>query len=132
MPKKTGKTAAGGVSWHRLAWWLIGALVVIVLGIFALSRGGKVSLTPKKVEITTTAPKATATPEPDVAQTARATGDKARAANAAGNINEGQSAARTAGDKADSKPANGKVRQEAVASGTGSEALNAGGNINLE
>lgn len=130
MAKKSGKKTAGATPSSNLKWYL-GAGVLVILGIVALSLGGKVSVSKSQVEISAPEKTASASASLDVEQKAHANVDGVRAANALGDINTGSAAAKASSDKAENKPASGKIRQEAVANGKGSQALNAGGNINL-
>ncbi|MEV4777625.1 hypothetical protein [Burkholderia sp. LMU1-1-1.1] len=125
--KKSGATRPDGST----KWYLM-ALVVLALGGMGLYLRSGVTLTPSKLAITPPPPKDAAYGSLAVEQKASATGDDARAANAAGDINKGKKPAGAGMPGARDKAASKELRQEATAAGKNSSALNAGGDLNVE
>ena len=95
--------------------------LILVLGLFALHLGGRITFKSDSVEIN--GPARDASGAPDVVQRSDASGNDARAVNAVGSVNAGSASASR-------EPVN--ISQEAVARGNGAQAINAGGDVNLK
>ena len=95
--------------------------LILILGLFALRLGGHVTFKADSVDISGPAPDASSTPR--IVQRADASGNDARALNAAGSVNAGSASA---------PKERANVSQEAYARGNGAQAVNAGGDINLK
>lgn len=101
-------------------------VILSALALFALYRGGMVSLTRGKVEISTHTPPPAA-PLVKAAQKASSKGEGSRAINSAGDINYRTDAAKEAAPA----PLPTHITQEAKAEGKQTEAMNAAGDINI-
>ena len=95
--------------------------LILVLGLFALRLGGRITFKSDSVEISGRPHNASSAA--GVVQRSDASGADARAVNAVGNVNA-ESASTS------HEPVN--ISQEAVARGNGAQAINAGGDVNLK
>lgn len=117
--RKSTSTGRPGVKFPVRAVMLF--CLILILGLFALRVGGRVTIKRDSVEISGRAHDAFGTA--GIVQRSDASGPDARAVNAVGSVNP-------ASASVPREPVN--ISQEAVARGNGAQAINAGGDVNLK